>query len=156
MRSQYSGMYPVVDVQLMHPDATEPRFARDGDAGCDLCTMDAVTIEPHKTVLVRSGIALAIPRGFEGELRPRSGMASKRGVTLANTPSTIDSNYRGEVLLPLHNMTDEPVEVEAGTRVCQLLINQRPEPIFHVVDEFTDATTSRGANGFGSSGYGRL
>ena len=156
MKSQYTSMYPTVEVKRLNPDAPMPRFARDGDAGCDLCCMDAVIIQPHQTVRVHSGISVAIPRGFEGTLRPRSGMAYKRGITLANAPSTIDSNYRGEVLLPLHNMTDETVRVEAGERVCQLLVKLQPEPNFVEVDEFTDATTSRGANGFGSSGYGRL
>lgn len=156
MKSQYTSMYPTVEVKRLNKDAPMPQFARDGDAGCDLCTMDEVEIEPHDTRMVHSGIAVSIPRGFEGTLRPRSGMASKRGITLANAPSTIDSNYRGEVLLPLHNMTDETVRVEAGERVCQLLVKLQPEPNFVEVDEFTDAATSRGSAGFGSSGYGRL
>ena len=156
MKSQYTSMYPTVEVKRLNPDAPMPQFARDGDAGSDLCTMDEVEIEPHETRMAHSGISVAIPRGFEGTIRPRSGMASKRGITLANAPSTIDSNYRGEVLLPLHNMTDETVRVEAGERVCQLLVKLQPEPNFVEVDEFTDAATSRGANGFGSSGYGRL
>ena len=156
MKSQYSSMFPTVEVKRLNKAAQMPQFARDGDAGCDLCTMETLAIEPHETRMAHSGIAVSIPRGFEGTLRPRSGMASKRGITLANAPSTIDSNYRGEVLLPLHNMTDETVRVEAGERVCQLLVKLQPEPNFVEVDEFTDADTNRGANGFGSSGYGRL
>ena len=153
---QYETMYPTVEVKRLDPDAPMPQFARDGDAGCDLTTMDEVEIAPQGTVMVHSGISVAIPRGFEGTLRPRSGMAAKRGVTLANAPSTIDSNYRGEIMIPLYNQGHETVVVKAGERVCQLLIKLQPEPQFVEVDEFTERDTNRGAGGFGSSGYGRL
>ena len=156
MKGQYSSMYPTVEVKRLNPDAPIPQFARDGDAGCDLTTMDEVEIAPQGTVMVHSGISVAIPRGFEGTLRPRSGMAAKRGVTLANAPSTIDSNYRGEIMIPLYNQGHETVVVKAGERVCQLLIKLQPEPQFVEVDEFTERDTNRGAGGFGSSGYGRL
>jgi len=154
--NQYTTFYPTIEVKRLNPDAPMPVFARDGDAGCDLCTMDEVEIAPQGTVMVHSGIAVSIPRGFEGTLRPRSGMATKRGVTLANAPSTIDSNYRGEILIPLYNQGQEMAIVKAGERVCQLLIKLQPEPNFVEVDEFADASTCRGSAGFGSSGYGRL
>lgn len=154
--NQYTTFYPTIEVKRLNPDAPIPVFARDGDAGCDLCAMDEVEIAPQGTVMVHSGIAVSIPRGFEGTLRPRSGMATKRGVTLANAPSTIDSNYRGEILIPLYNQGQEMAIVKAGERVCQLLIKLQPEPNFVEVDEFTDASTCRGSAGFGSSGYGRL
>ena len=131
-----------------------PRFAYDGDAGVDLCTMEAVEIAPQGTVKVKTGLALAIPRGFEGTIRPRSGMAAKRGITIANTPATIDSKYRGEIELALYNLGHEVAYVEKGERVAQLLIKVQPEPTFVEVDDL-DAT-ERGAQGFGSSGYGRL
>jgi dUTP pyrophosphatase len=156
MKGQYSSMYPTVEVKRLDPDAPMPQFARDGDAGCDLTTMDEVEIAPQGTVMVHSGISVAIPRGFEGTLRPRSGMAAKRGVTLANAPSTIDSNYRGEIMIPLYNQGHETVVVKAGERVCQLLIKLQPEPQFVEVDEFTERDTNRGTGSFGSSGYGRL
>lgn len=146
--------FPRVEVKRTNPDAPMPKLAREGDAGFDLCTMETVTIAPHETVLVGTGIAMAIPKFFEGTIRPRSGMAAKRGVTLANTPSTIDSNYRGEIMLPLHNITNEPATVEKGERVAQLLIKVQPVPMFVEVDELDD--TERGDQGFGSSGYGRL
>lgn len=145
-------MYPKIQVKRVNPDAPLPSYAHEGDAGMDLCTMETATIPPHGTVLVGSGVAMAIPRGFEGEIRPRSGMATKRGVTLANAPSTIDSGYRGEILLPLHNMTDRPVTVEKGERVCQILIKTQPEATIVEIEDFAD-TTSRGSRGFGSSGY---
>lgn len=153
--SQYLSMFPTVEVKRLDKDAPMPKFSRDGDAGVDLTCMDDVTIGPHETCLAHSGISIAIPQGFEGTLRPRSGMATKRGITLANSPSTIDSNYRGEILLPLHNMTERPAHIDAGERVCQLLIKVQPEPTFVEVEDFED-NTSRGSEGFGSSGYGRL
>lgn len=149
-----NSFYPVVKVKRLNPDAPMPKFARDGDAGCDLCTMETVEIAPQGTVKVKTGLAMAIPRGFEGTIRPRSGMATKRGITLANTPSTIDSNYRGEVKLPLYNLGHEVAIVKKGERVAQLLIKVQPEPTFVEVEDL-DAT-ERGAQGFGSSGYGRL
>lgn len=153
---QYSSLYPNVEVKRLDPDAPMPKFSRDGDAGSDLYCMDDVEIAPQGMVMVHSGIAVSIPRGFEGTLRPRSGMATKRGITLANTPATIDSNYRGEVMIPLYNLGTEVVTVDRGERVCQLLIKLQPEPQFVEVDEFSDPTTNRGDKGFGSSGYGRL
>lgn len=154
--SEFSSMYPVVEVKRLDPEVELPRFGREGDAGSDLYCMDDVEIAPQGMVMVHSGIAVSIPRGFEGTLRPRSGMATKRGITLANTPATIDSNYRGEVMIPLYNLGTEVVRVDRGERVCQLLIKLQPEPQFVEVDEFSDPTTNRGDSGFGSSGYGRL
>lgn len=149
-----NSFYPVVKVKRLNPDAPVPRFAREGDAGFDLCTMETVTIQPFQTVMVHTGIAVAIPNVYEGTIRPRSGMAAKRGITLANAPATIDSNYRGEILLPLYNMTTEPVTVEAFERVAQMLIKLQPQPTLMLVDELDE--TERGDQGFGSSGYGRL
>lgn len=149
-----NSFYPVVKVKRLNPDAPMPKLARDGDAGCDLCTMETVEIAPQGTVKVKTGLAMAIPRGFEGTIRPRSGMATKYGVSLANTPSTIDSNYRGEIMLALYNIGHETVVVKKYTRVAQLLIKLQPEPTFIEVDELDE--TVRGANGFGSSGYERL
>ena len=143
-------MYPTIRYRRVDPAAPEPRYAHPGDAGMDLCSMETVTIPPHGTALVGSGIAMAIPRGFEGEVRPRSGMATRRGVTLANTPGTIDCGYRGEIMLPLHNMRDEPVTVEAGERVCQILIKAVAEAHMREVDELDD--TERGTGGIGSTG----
>lgn len=150
----FFGMYPYVKFKRLNPNAPMPKFAREGDAGFDLCTMETVTIQPFQIVMVHTGLATAIPAFFEGTIRPRSGMAAKRGVTLANAPATIDSNYRGEILLPLYNMTTEPVTVEAGERVAQMLIKLQPQPTLMLVDELDE--TERGDQGFGSSGYGRL
>lgn len=149
-----NSFYPQIPVKRVNPDAPMPKFSRDGDAGVDLTCMDEVEIAPQGTVMVHTGVAMAIPRGFEGTIRPRSGMAAKRGVTLANTPSTIDSNFRGEIMLALYNLGHDVAVVHSGERVAQLLIKVQPEPTFVEVEDL-DAT-ERGTVGFGSSGYGRL
>lgn len=146
--------YPTVMYMRLHQDAPTPRYAKDGDAGFDLSTMETVDVGPHETVEVGCGLAFAIPENFEGEVRPRSGMARDYGITIANTPGTIDSGYRGEVKLPLHNMTDKPVHIEKGTRVCQMVIHRLPVVTFEEVDELDE--TERGDTGFGSSGYGSI
>lgn len=147
-------MYPTLKVKRIDPDAPMPKYAKKGDAGFDLSSMQTVDVGPHQTVNVGCGLAFAIPDHFEGEIRPRSGMAAKMGVTIANTPGTIDSGYRGEVKLPLHNLTDEPVHIEKGTRVCQMVIHRLPVVTFEEVDELDE--TERGDTGFGSSGYGTI
>ncbi len=145
---------PEVLFKRVDPDAPKPRFAKDGDAGIDLCSMDTVEIAPQGTVKVHTGIAMAIPEHYEGTIRPRSGMATKRGITIINTPATIDSNYRGEILLPLYNAGHENVVVERGERVAQILIKLQPLPRMVEVDELPKS--NRGEDGFGSTGYGRL
>ena len=143
-------MYPTVRVKILDKGACLPKYAHEWDAGMDLCTMQTVDILPHETVMVGTGVAVAIPNGFEGEVRPRSGMASKRGVTIANAPGTIDAHYRGEIMLPLHNLTDETVTVERGERVVQLLVNPVATATMVEVDELDE--TERGSDGFGSTG----
>lgn len=142
--------YPEIPVKRVNPDAPMPAYAHEGDAGLDLCSMDTVEIAPQGMVKVGCGLAFAIPRGYYGAIVPRSGMSTKRGITLINTPSTIDSGYRGEVLLPLYNASTEMQVVRKGERVCQMIILPCCEATLTEVDELDD--TSRGANGFGSSG----
>ncbi len=146
--------YPTIRFKRTNPAAPTPRYAKAGDAGMDLCSMETVCIRPHETVLVGSGIAVAIPEGYFGDVRPRSGMATKRGVTLANAPAVIDSGYRGEILLPLHNLGNEAVTVHAGERVCQMVIAPYGMASMVEVEELDES--ERGTSGFGSSGYERL
>jgi dUTP pyrophosphatase len=143
-------LYPVVPFKKVNPDAPTPQYAKKGDAGMDLCTMEEVEIAPQGTVMVGSGIAMAIPDGYEGEVRPRSGMAAHRGITIANTPGTIDSGYRGEIMLPLYNLGHETAVVEKGERVAQILIHPVCEATMTEVDDLSE--TERGADGFGSTG----
>lgn len=140
-----------VKIQLLNEDAEMPTLAHEGDAGFDVRAMESVEIAPGGTVLVGTGIVMEIPRGYEAQMRPRSGMAYKRGISLANTPGTIDSGYRGEVKAALHNISvDEMAYVEKGERIAQIVINKLPEVKLVEADELSD--TSRGDGGFGSTG----
>jgi dUTP pyrophosphatase len=145
---------PPVRIKLLSPRATTPRYQTDLAAGLDLAAClpegERVTIQPRDIAMIPCGFAIAIPRGYEGQVRPRSGLASKLGVTLPNAPGTIDADYRGEVKVPLINHGREPYVVEHGTRIAQMVI----APILHadlrIVEDLDE--TSRGAGGFGSTG----
>lgn len=130
-----------------------PQYKSAEAAGMDLAAClpgGAVTIVPGGIVKVPTGIAIAVEPGYEGQVRPRSGLASNHGVTLPNTPGTIDSDYRGEVLVPLINLGREPFVVEHGARIAQLVIAPVSRATIIEVDVL-DAT-ERGAGGFGSTG----
>lgn len=131
-------------------DMPAPKYANPGDAGLDLRITQAVTLEPMQRVIVGCGVAFEIPTGCVGLVCPRSGLASKQGITLANSVGIIDSGYRGEVCAALVNLGYETVTLEAGTRVCQLLIMPYVPCELVMVDELSD--TERGAGGFGSTG----
>ncbi|TLG79204.1 dUTP diphosphatase [Methylocystis sp. B8] len=133
-----------------------PAYASEGAAGIDLYAALApgqkLVLEPGARDLVPTGLSIALPRGYEGQVRPRSGLAVERGVTILNAPGTIDSDYRGEIKTLLINLGAQPFEIVRGMRIAQLVI----APVTHVtlveVDDL-DAT-SRGAGGFGSTGLG--
>lgn len=146
------GKNPVISVGLQQLDEgmPVPRYAHDGDAGMDLRVTSTVTLLPHETRLVGTGFAMSIPHGYYGAIVPRSGMATKHGVTVANTPGTVDENYRGEVKLALHNLGNVPVTVERGERVAQIIFKCYEQAEFALMDVLDD--TDRGEGGFGSSG----
>lgn len=144
---------PVVQLtRLPHHDGLPlPARQTPGSAGYDLASADPdFTLAPLERRLVRTGIALAIPSGFEGQVRPRSGLALKQGVTLPNTPGTIDSDYRGEVMIPLINLGTAPVPIPRGTRIAQIVFQRVEDVELRPVD--TLPTSDRGAGGFGSTG----
>jgi dUTP pyrophosphatase len=128
-----------------------PAYARPGDAGLDLCAAESVTVEPGARVLVRTGIALAIPDGFAALVLPRSGLALRHGLTVLNSPGLIDAGYRGEVKVLVVN-TDPRVAVKLarGDRVAQLVVQRIEAVQLTEVDELP--ASERGAGGFGSSG----
>ena len=127
-----------------------PRYASEDAAGLDVSAAEDVTLEPGQRHAVATGFAIEIPRGYEVQVRPRSGLAIKHGITCLNTPGTIDSDYRGEVKVILANLGQVPFEVRRGERIAQLV----PAPVlradFVEVGELAD--TARGAGGFGSTG----
>lgn len=128
-----------------------PRHAKLGDAGMDLTSRRTVEIAPQGTVMVGTGVWMEIPDGYYGAVVPRSGMASKKGITIANTPGTIDSGYRGEIMLPLYNLGHELTVVERGERVAQIIIKRHETCECVEVEELSE--TERAANGMGSTGY---
>lgn len=131
-------------------DLPLPALATAGAAGYDIVSADAGTLAPMERRIFRTGFAIAIPAGFECQIRPRSGLALKHGVTLPNTPATIDSDYRGELCIALINLGAESFEVARGMRIGQLVF-ARVEPAgFREVAELPP--TARGAGGFGSTG----
>lgn len=127
-----------------------PLYANIGDAGADLRSNESLIIAPNQRALVKTGLKIALPDGYVALVHPRSGLALKRGITVLNTPGTIDSGYRGEIGVILYNTSDEPFAVEIGDRIAQMVI-QKYEIGFFVPVESLDST-ERGAGGFGSTG----
>ena len=127
-----------------------PRYASEDAVGLDVTAAEDLTLEPGQRHAVATGFAIEIPRGYEVQVRPRSGLAMKNGITCLNTPGTIDSDYRGEVKVILINLGQEPFEVRRGERIAQLV----PAPVLRA--DFVEASelsgTERGAGGFGSTG----
>ncbi len=149
-------MKPALKVFLLSPSlATLPRYASEGAAGLDLSAAlsEMMTVAPGERVAVPTGIAIALPPGHEGQVRPRSGLAMKHGVTVANAPGTIDEDYRGEVRVLLVNLGKDPFVIKPGDRIGQLVV----APVTRVsVEQVTTESelgdTVRGGGGFGSTG----
>ena len=138
-------------IKRLRDDIALPAYAHAGDAGLDLRAAETCLLEPHGRAIVPCGFSLAIPEGYAGLVLPRSGLASKHGITLPNSPGLIDSGYRGEMMVSLQN-TDahEAFLVERGMRIAQLVIMPVPLVALTVVDQLDE--TDRGHGGFGSSG----
>ena len=139
-----------VNFQKIHPEAVLPAYSHPGDAGMDVCACAALTIQPGARVLVPTGLVMELPEGTEAQMRPRSGLALKHGITLLNTPGTIDAGYRGELGVILINHGQEPFRVTPGMRIAQMVI----APVLRVDVEAVDKVTGtlRGTGGFGSTG----
>ena len=140
-------------VRLPHAEGIDlPSYATDGSAGLDLraAVEKPVVLKPFQRVLIPTGFIFEIPEGYEGQVRPRSGLALKKGVTVLNSPGTIDSDYRGEVKVILINLGQEEVVIERGERIAQLVI--APVTRAELVEVEKVSQTSRGAGGFGSTG----
>lgn len=142
----------VVPVRVLpgSEDLPLPARATAGSAGFDLRAAEAVTLLPGAWAVVPTGIALAIPEGWEGQVRPRSGLAARHGVTVLNAPGTIDADYRGEIRVPLVNHGREAVTLARGERIAQILFAPVPEVVLERVDLLPDG--ERGERGFGSTG----
>jgi dUTP pyrophosphatase len=139
-----------VQVLITAQPGFEPSYANAGDAGADLRSTESLVIAAGERALVRTGVSIALPDGFVGLVHPRSGLALKHGVTVLNSPGTIDAGYRGEIMVTLFNSSDVEFTIEAGDRIAQLLIQEVQRAIFVSVEKLPDS--DRGEKGFGSSG----
>ena len=140
-----------MNVRGSFADGYEPTYATSGSAGADLraCVEQPVTIAPGERSAISTGVRLEIPDGYEGQVRPRSGLAARHGITLLNAPGTIDSDYRGEVRVVVVNLSDESYLIHPGDRIAQLVI----APVVQATFTAADLTESeRGEGGFGSTG----
>ena len=129
-----------------------PAYATDHSAGTDLCAAisEDIVLKPMQRKLIPTGLAMAIPVGYEAQVRPRSGLAIKHGITVLNSPGTIDSDYRGEVQVILANLGSEDFTITKGMRIAQMVISKYEKVSFDIVDELSE--TARGTGGFGSTG----
>jgi dUTP pyrophosphatase len=143
---------PRVLIKKLRPDAVVPRYMTEHAAGLDLCAaIDApVALAPGDRAAIDTGLALELPAGYEGQVRPRSGLALHQGVTIVNAPGTIDADYRGPVKVIVINHGREPVRIAPGDRIAQLVIAPVVRAQLEVVDELS--STTRGDGGFGSTG----
>jgi dUTP pyrophosphatase len=140
-----------IEFKLLHELAEAPKYAHDGDAGADLVCVENVMLAPGERMLVATGVAIALPAGYVGLVHPRSGLAHKHGIGIVNTPGTIDSGYRGELKICLINLDSaETVNLPAGSRIAQLVIQEVTTAQFVQVPELDD--TERSDSGFGSTG----
>jgi len=127
-----------------------PKYAKHGDAGADLVADRDAILYPMETIPVPTGTYIEIPDGYVGLIHPRSGLAAKYGITVLNAPGTIDSGYRGEIVVLMQNTTEIPLSIAKGERIAQLVIQEFVTADFELVDELSDS--DRGDGGFGSTG----
>lgn len=143
---------PRLCVKKLDPRAALPAYQSAQAAGMDLaaCLGEPITIDPGRIALIRTGLAIAVPPGYEAQVRPRSGLSTKHGISMPNTPGTIDADYRGEVIVPVINLGREAFTVTHAMRIAQMVI----APVAHAaIEEVAELdATDRGAGGFGSTG----
>lgn len=149
-------MSTTVQIQILqHQSAKDlplPEYATEGSAGMDLVAnvQEPITLSPHERKLISTGISIALPTGYEAQIRPRSGLAIKHGITILNTPGTIDSDYRGEIMVILTNLSDKEFNITRGMKIAQMIIATVTQSSFVKVDSLDN--TTRGSSGFGSTG----
>lgn len=139
-----------VEVLIVCDPEMMPLYAKAGDAGADLRSSSSFTFLPGERKLVGTGVSIALPAGYVGLVHPRSGLATKHGITILNAPGTVDSGYRGELMVTLFNSSKEPFEVAKGDRIAQLLIQEYAQAVFVPVESLPGS--ERGVTGFGSTG----
>lgn len=147
-------MNDILKISTIHPNAKIPAYASAEASGMDLsaCLEEAITLEPFERVLVPTGLVIELLPGYEAQIRPRSGLASKHGITVLNSPGTVDSDYRGEVKVLLINLSQQGFSITNGERIAQMVIAQVTQATPRVVAREELGKTDRGAGGFGSTG----
>ena len=140
----------MVKFRRIDPAAMLPSYAHPGDAGMDIRSIEDLVIDPGARKLVRTGLVMMLPSGYEAQVRPRSGLALKNGVTVLNTPGTIDEGYRGEVGVVLANFGSEPFRIEKGSKIAQIVV--APCTRAEIEETVEIDSTERGEGGFGSTG----
>ena len=142
-----------MNVQIINKSKhATPNYETEGAAGMDLRAnlIESVTLKPLERAIIKTGLFIALPVGFEAQVRPRSGLAAKKGVTVLNSPGTVDADYRGEIGVILVNLSNEEFIVNDGERIAQLVIAKHERAVWQEVDVLNE--TERGAGGFGSTG----
>lgn len=139
-----------VKIKKLHPDAKIPAYQSKGAAGFDFCSIEKKLIKAGEWELVKTGLAFEISEGYELQVRPRSGLALKNGISVLNSPGTVDSDYRGEICVILINHSKVDFNIEVGDRIAQGVIAKVEQVGFELVESLSD--TQRGESGFGSSG----
>lgn len=141
----------LVEVPIIASDMLLPAYALAGDAGADLKSAEALTLQPGARAMVATGIRIALPEGYAAFVVPRSGLAVRHGISIVNSPGTVDAGYRGEIKVPLINLDpNEPFHIEVGDRIAQLIVMPVSRAEFVRVEELQDS--ERGEGGFGSTG----
>ncbi len=141
-----------VRIKRIKENAIMPMYAHEGDSGVDLFSTEDYVLKPGERVLVSTGLVMSIPKGYEGQVRPKSGLALKNGISVCNTPGTVDSGYRGEIGVIAINLGKETFRIERGKKIAQMVFCKVEEAEFEDADELDD--TKRGGGGFGSTGLG--
>lgn len=153
MLIRYNKSMTKINIKVVAKEGAKlPLYKTSGAAGADICALleKPLVIESGKSAMVPTGLFFEIPQGYEVQIRPRSGLAAKNGVTVLNTPGTIDSDYRGEINVILINLGDKPFTVNSGDRIAQMLVAPVIQADFSIVSSLEE--TERGAGGFGSTG----
>jgi len=139
-----------IKIKKLHPEAIMPHYTHDGDAGMDVYSTEDLILLPTQRKLIPTGLSFEIPKGFEIQIRPKSGLALKHGLTIINTPGTLDSGYRGELGIILLNTGEAPYEIKKSEKIAQIILARYEEAEIQEVKELGDS--SRGAEGYGSTG----
>ncbi len=139
-----------IKIKKIHSDAITPKYAHQGDAGMDVYSVEDLILKSKERKLVKTGLSFELPEGYEIQVRPKSGLALNHGLTILNTPGTLDSGYRGELCIILFNSSDKDYNIKKGEKIAQIVLKKFEFMEFEEVKELSDS--ARGQGGFGSTG----